>query len=222
MFKLGRFFVCAFVVVVWCAVGFGAETPKAEAPKDETPKTEELPVIIVKTSLGDMEIELNPAKAPKTVENFLSYVDEKFFDGTIFHRVIKTFMIQGGGFTKDMNQKRTKASIANEADNGLKNERGTIAMARTNEPDSATAQFFINVVDNAFLNHKEKSPRGWGYCVFGRVVSGMETADKIRNVECKRGADGQMSEPMETVEIISIRRKSANGEDVPGNAPEIK
>ncbi|MDA3895321.1 MAG: peptidylprolyl isomerase [Desulfobacteraceae bacterium] len=133
----------------------------------------------METSLGNMIIELNPSAAPKTVENFLSYVNDGFYNDTIFHRVIKGFMIQGGGFTKDMQQKPTKAEITNEADNGLKNLKGTIAMARTNAPHSASSQFFINTVDNAFLDFKAKSGRGWGYCVFAKVVDGMEVVDAI-------------------------------------------
>ncbi len=130
------------------------------------------------TSQGDFVVELYPDKAPKTVENFLQYVKDKHYDGTIFHRVIPNFMVQGGGFTADMNQKATRDPIPLEAKNGLKNDRGTIAMARTGNPNSATAQFFVNVVDNAGLN--APSPDGYGYTVFGKLVSGMETIDKIR------------------------------------------
>jgi len=130
------------------------------------------------TSLGDFTVEVYADKAPKTVENFLQYVKDKHYNGTIFHRVMDGFMVQGGGFTPDMNQKATREPIPLEAKNGLKNDRGTIAMARTGNPNSATAQFFINVVDNAGLN--APSPDGYGYAVFGKVVSGMETIDKIR------------------------------------------
>lgn len=137
------------------------------------------PKVHIETNKGTLVLELYPDKAPETVENFLGYVREGFYDGTIFHRVIPGFMIQGGGFTPDMEQKPTRAPIPNEADNGLSNERGTIAMARTPDPHSATAQFFINVVDNDFLDFKSETPQGWGYCVFGRVVEGMETADAI-------------------------------------------
>lgn len=141
---------------------------------------ENAPRVRIKTNLGDIVVELNREKAPQTVENFLSYVNEGFYNGTIFHRVIDGFMIQGGGFTQDLQQKATKPPIQNEADNGLKNDRGTIAMARTNNPNSATAQFFINVVNNDFLNHRNKTTRGWGYTVFGKVVEGMDVVDKIR------------------------------------------
>ena len=138
------------------------------------------PRVKLATSLGDIVVELNPAKAPKTVENFLKYVADKHYDGTIFHRVIDGFMIQGGGFTPDMVQKPMRPPIPLEATNGLKNDTYTIAMARTNDPDSATAQFFINVKDNAMLNAPQ--PDGHGYAVFGKVVSGTEVVDKIKGV----------------------------------------
>ncbi|HNX25922.1 MAG TPA: peptidylprolyl isomerase [Phycisphaerae bacterium] len=163
-------------------------------------------IVIVKTNRGDMEIELDDVKAPKTVDNFLTYVDEGFFDGTIFHRVIPGFMIQGGGFTSEMEQKPTNAPIQNEATNGLKNERGTIAMARTPNPHSASSQFFINLVDNDFLNFTGQNMQGWGYCVFGRIVKGMDVADEIAKVRTgNHGMHGDV--PVETVEIISIKRK---------------
>jgi len=136
----------------------------------------------MKTSMGVIDIELDAEKAPATVENFLSYVKDGFYDGTIFHRVIDGFMIQGGGLEPGMKEKQTKTPIKNEADNGLANERGTIAMARTNDPHSATAQFFINVSNNAFLNFRSQSVDGWGYCVFGKVVNGMEVVDAIKGV----------------------------------------
>ncbi len=138
------------------------------------------PVVLMTTSMGDIKIELWADKAPETVKNFLGYVDDKFYDGTIFHRVIGTFMIQGGGFTADLQPKQTKAPIKNEADNGLKNDRGTIAMARTGDPNSATAQFFINVVNNDNLNRPK--PDGFGYAVFGKVIEGMDVVDKIKAV----------------------------------------
>ena len=139
-------------------------------------------MIRMQTNKGVIEIELDSDKAPVTVENFISYVNEGFYDGTIFHRVIDGFMIQGGGMEPGMKEKQTKAPIKNEADNGLKNERGTIAMARTNDPHSATAQFFINVSDNMFLNHSQPTMDGWGYCVFGKVVNGMDVVDAIKGV----------------------------------------
>ena len=144
------------------------------------------PSVALETSHGRILLELYPDKAPKTVENFLQYVRSGFFDGTIFHRVIPDFMIQGGGFTSDMRQKPTRTPIQNEADNGVANARGTIAMARTNDPHSATAQFFINLKDNGFLNHTGKNPQGWGYTAFGKVVEGMDVVDKIARVKTAR------------------------------------
>lgn len=138
------------------------------------------PKVRLSTSMGDIVLELHPDKAPKTVENFVQYVRDKHYDGTIFHRVMDGFMIQGGGFTADMQQKATRAPVSLEASNGLKNDRGTIAMARTANPNSATAQFFINVVNNPMLN--APNPDGYGYTVFGKVVQGMETVDKIKGV----------------------------------------
>jgi peptidyl-prolyl cis-trans isomerase B (cyclophilin B) len=140
------------------------------------------PLVKLETSMGDITLELYPDKAPATVANFLEYVKAGSYDGTIFHRVINGFMIQGGGFDATMNQKPTRAPVKNEADNGLTNDAYTIAMARTMDPDSATAQFFINVVDNRALNHTGKNPQGWGYAVFGKVVKGKEVVDKIKAV----------------------------------------
>jgi peptidyl-prolyl cis-trans isomerase B (cyclophilin B) len=141
------------------------------------------PKVVMETTKGNIILELYADKAPETVKNFLTYVDDGFYNGTIFHRVIPNFMIQGGGFKADMKEKPTRSPIKNEADNGLKNDRGTIAMARTQDPNSATAQFFINSVDNDFLNHKSKTPQGWGYAVFGRVVEGMDVVDAIAAVK---------------------------------------
>ena len=140
------------------------------------------PQVKLATSLGDITLELDQSRAPKTVENFLHYVDEGFYDGTIFHRVIDGFMVQGGGFEPGLKQKATGSPIQNEAANGLKNDAYTVAMARTSEPHSASSQFFINVKDNAFLDHSAPNAQGWGYCVFGRVVQGKEVIDKIRGV----------------------------------------
>lgn len=137
-------------------------------------------MIRFQTNLGNIDIELDFDKAPNSAANFEQYVKDGFYDGTIFHRVINGFMIQGGGFTEDMVQKQTRAPIDNEANNGLQNLTGTIAMARTNDPHSATAQFFINVADNGFLNHTSPTPAGWGYCVFGKVVEGMDVVNKIK------------------------------------------
>lgn len=163
------------------------------------------PKIEMDTTKGKIILELYAGKAPKTVKNFLAYVDAGSYDGTIFHRVIPNFMIQGGGFTADMKQKKTRAPIDNEADNRLRNERGTIAMARTSNPHSATAQFFINTKNNDFLNHKGKSPQGWGYAVFGRVAEGMAVVDAISGV--KTGTRGRFRDvPTEPVEIRKIVR----------------
>ncbi len=139
-------------------------------------------LVKLQTNLGDIVVELNDEKAPKTVANFLGYVNDGFYNGTIFHRVIDGFMIQGGGFTESLQKKGTKAPIENEANNGLKNLKGTLAMARTDAPHSATAQFFINVVNNNFLDYRSPSPRDWGYAVFGKVVQGMDVVDKIRKI----------------------------------------
>jgi peptidyl-prolyl cis-trans isomerase B (cyclophilin B) len=144
------------------------------------------PVVELQTSLGAITVELFEDKAPQTVANFLSYTEKGFYDGTIFHRVIPGFMIQGGGFNAEMQQKSTEAPIKNEADNGLRNEIGTLAMARTNDPHSATAQFFINVADNGFLDHRSPDARGWGYAVFGRVIDGMDVVNKIVQVPTTR------------------------------------
>ncbi|MGB3726554.1 MAG: peptidylprolyl isomerase [Glaciecola sp.] len=143
-------------------------------------------MLVLKTNFGDIKIQLFADKAPKTVENFLSYVEEGFFDNTIFHRVISNFMIQGGGFAPGMEQKATKAAIENEADNGLSNKIGTLAMARTNDPHSATCQFFINVNDNDFLDFKAANSQGYGYCVFAEVVEGMDVVNSIKAVETTR------------------------------------
>jgi peptidyl-prolyl cis-trans isomerase B (cyclophilin B) len=158
----------------------------------------------MKTSQGDITIELDKAKAPVTVENFLVYVNDKFYDGTIFHRVIPAFMIQGGGFDKDMKQKPTKGPIKNEAGNGLKNLNGTIAMARTSDPNSATAQFFINTKDNAFLDHRNETAQGYGYAVFGKVVGGMDVVKKIEQVQTStKGMHENV--PVTAVVIESVR-----------------
>lgn len=155
----------------------------AHAADDITTKRVKL-----ETSEGNIVLELDITRAPLTVLNFMKYVRSGHYDGTIFHRVIKSFMIQGGGFTPDMERKEGNATVINEADNGLSNLRGTVAMARTNDPHSASAQFFINVVDNPFLDHTSKTPRGWGYAVFGRVIKGMNVVDKIR--ELRTGPNG--------------------------------
>jgi peptidyl-prolyl cis-trans isomerase B (cyclophilin B) len=160
-------------------------------------------MVIIHTTFGDIKLELDAEKAPKTVANFLQYAQEGFYDGTIFHRVIDNFMIQGGGFDADMAQKPCGEPVENEADNGLKNDHGTVAMARTMDPHSATAQFFINVKDNDFLNHSGKNMQGWGYAVFGKVTEGNDVLDKIRGVATtNRG--GMQDVPAEDVMIESV------------------
>lgn len=160
-------------------------------------------MITLNTTYGSIKLELDAEKAPATVANFLMYAREGFYDGTLFHRVIDNFMIQGGGFDADMQQKSTREPIENEANNGLRNDFGTIAMARTVDPHSATAQFFINVKDNDFLNHSAKTRQGWGYAVFGRVVEGKEVLDKIRAVPTAPHA-GHQDVPIEAVIIESV------------------
>lgn len=169
----------AFVVLAMVGAGAanGAET-QGQAKAN--------PRVALDTTKGRIVIELYPDKAPKSVANFLQYVNSGFYNGVIFHRVIPGFMIQGGGFTADMTQKPTKGSVQNEADNGLRNERGTLAMARTSDPHSASAQWFINVADNRSLDHTSKTPQGWGYAVFGKVVEGMDVADAIVGVRTTR------------------------------------
>jgi peptidyl-prolyl cis-trans isomerase B (cyclophilin B) len=174
------------LLLIFCLTG-----PAAAADK---------PQVIMETSKGTVVIELNAQKAPITTANFLAYVQSGFYDNTIFHRVIRGFMIQGGGLTADMRKKPNREPIRNEADNGLKNIAGTIAMARTGDPHSATAQFFINVKDNPFLDHRAKTPRGWGYCVFGRVIKGMDVVHAIENVPTGRQA-GRADVPIEPVVI---------------------
>ena len=170
----------------------------------EITRSEKNPLVLMTTSLGEVRMEIFADKAPITAKNFLQYVNEKFYDGLIFHRVIPGFMIQGGGFDKEMEQKSIKTPIKNEATNGLKNENGTLAMARTSVVDSATAQFFINVKNNDFLNHQNATPQGFGYAVFGRVINGMDVVQKIEKV--KTGSRGMHQDvPVELVMIQSMR-----------------
>lgn len=161
------------------------------------------PRVIIHTNMGDVKVKLYADKAPNTVKNFLVYASNGFYDGTVFHRVIDGFMVQGGGFTKEMKQKPTQAPIKNEASNGVANMRGTIAMARTSDVHSATAQFFINVEDNDFLNFRSPDASGYGYCVFGYVEEGMDVVDKIRSVETTSVGSFQ-DVPVKPVEIVSI------------------
>jgi len=190
-----RFFavIGAMLLGLACAVApFSANAALAQGKKDFVKLT---------TTKGDIVLELDAAKAPATVENFLKYVKDGYYDGLIFHRVISGFMIQGGGMDKSMNPKTGRAPIQNEADNGLKNEAYTVAMARTNDPHSATGQFFINVVNNTMLNHTAKTPAGWGYAVFGKVVEGKDVVDAIKAVPT--GSKGSYENvPREPVEIL--------------------
>jgi peptidyl-prolyl cis-trans isomerase B (cyclophilin B) len=181
-----RLILPMILILIFCLTG-----PAVAADK---------PQVVMETSKGVVVIELYAQKAPITTANFLAYVQGGFYDNTIFHRVIRGFMIQGGGLTADMRKKPNREPIRNEADNGLKNIAGTIAMARTGDPHSATAQFFINVKDNPFLDHRAKTPRGWGYCVFGRVIKGMDVVHAIENVPTGRQA-GRADVPIEPVVI---------------------
>ena len=175
-----------------------ATSPSAKADESVHPQ------VTFETSHGSFVLELDRGVAPETVDNFLTYVRDEFYEGTIFHRVIAGFMIQGGGFTPEFKQLQTRAPVRNEADRGGKNDRGTIAMARTSDPHSATAQFFINLVDNDFLNHRGRTPQGWGYAVFGRVVEGMDTVDRIAAVET--GSRGMFQDvPQDTIVIQKTR-----------------
>ncbi|MCL1113522.1 MULTISPECIES: peptidylprolyl isomerase [Shewanella] len=164
-------------------------------------------MVTLHTNFGDITLQLDAEKAPLTVANFMKYVDEGFYDSTIFHRVIDGFMIQGGGFTEDMAQKRCNETVKNEANNGLSNRKGTIAMARTSDPHSATAQFFININDNTFLDFKSETTQGWGYCVFGEVVEGMDVVEKIKAVATgNRGMHQNV--PLEAVVINNVSVKA--------------
>jgi len=183
-----RSFALILGILLWSAQAFAAN-----------------PVVEMKTTAGDVRIELYADKAPKSVANFLRYVKERFYDGLIFHRVIDGFMIQGGGFYRDLREKRpTHPPIADEAGNGLKNEVGTIAMARTSDPDSATAQFFINVADNAFLNFREATPAGYGYAVFGKVTRGMDAVMRIARMPTGPGGPFAKDVPRQPVIIKSV------------------
>ncbi len=189
--------VAVAVLGAFLAGAAGAQTTKKE-----------LPVVVFETTKGNIEIELYPDKAPVTVQNFLYYVDNKFYDGLIFHRVIADFMIQGGGFTPEMTQKQPKPAIEIESSNGLKNDKYTVAMARTSDPNSATSQFFINVKDNAFLNFTAKTPQGYGYTVFGKVVAGQQVVHAIEKV--KTGSKNGMNDvPVEVVKITKAYVKGA-------------
>lgn len=199
-------YALAFALMTWsfnshADIALPAKTKKS-SKKQTVQKTDKEPTVVISTSMGNITVKLNAEKAPLSTENFLKYVDKKQYDGTIFHRVISEFMIQGGGFTADMKEKETMTPIQNEANNKLSNKRGTIAMARTSDINSATAQFFINTVDNQRLDYKSDSD--YGYAVFGEVTEGMDVVDKIRQVRTiKKGAYEDV--PAQTVTINSIR-----------------
>ncbi len=173
----------------------------AADPAASSEAPDPFPRVRLETSMGDIVLELDRDKAPRTVDNFLRYVQDGFYDGTIFHRVVRNFVIQGGGYTTALQKKATRPPIRNEADNGLRNRRGTIAMARTSEPHSATAQFFINVADNGLLDHVEPTRRGWGYAVFGRVVAGMDVVDRIQRTPTGRVGPFRRDAPLRPVVI---------------------
>ena len=186
------------ITAALAAIAMGITAPSAQADKPKRPR------VTFETSHGSFVLELDREGAPETVANFLAYVRDGFYEGTIFHRVIAGFMIQGGGFTPEFRQLPTREPVRNEADRGGRNDRGTIAMARTSDPHSATAQFFINVADNDFLNHRGRTAQGWGYAAFGRVVEGMETVDRIAAVET--GARGPFNDvPREGIVIRETR-----------------
>ncbi len=192
-----------FVFIPFLLMALSAATQAAEAPKAKKASkkmAEHTTQVKFETTQGDFVLQLDKAKAPVTVANFLTYVKEGFYNGTIFHRVIPGFMAQGGGFTTDYQQKPTHAPIKNEADNGLPNKRGSIAMARTSDPNSATAQFFINFIDNGFLNYKSSTPQGWGYAVFGEVVEGMDVVDAMGKIPT--GAGGPFPSDVPKTQIV--------------------
>ncbi len=184
--------------ILTLALALATATLKGENPVKN-------PTVVMKTSMGSITLELYPDKAPETVKNFLAYVNAKHYDGTVFHRVIDGFMIQGGGFTADKQQKPVKAPIKNEAANGLKNTVGAIAMARTGEPNSATAQFFIDVKDNGFLDYRDSSKEGIGYCVFGKVTAGMDVVNKIKATPTSNQGGAFVNAPVTPVVIESVR-----------------
>ena len=197
LLSLASFLLCL------SAISFAADNKPENSPPALAGHN---PEVVFQTSLGNFTVELYADKAPKTVANFLQYVDDGFYTNTLFHRVIDGFMIQGGGFTPQFERKQTRPPILNEADNGLKNLRGTIAMARTFDPQSATAQFFINVADNPNLDFKDKTPRGWGYTVFGKVIKGMDVVDAIKSQPTGPGGPFQQDVPKTPVVILGISR----------------
>lgn len=194
-------FYAVFFLFFFAITGCQADDAKKQNSSNGDVMTN--PTVKIETSKGDIVIQLDSENAPISTKNFIQYVQDEFYNGTIFHRIIPGFMIQGGGMLPDMSEKSTRSPIKNEADNGLANDRGTIAMARTNVPDSASSQFFINVKDNSFLNHTSKSMQGWGYAVFGKVTEGMDVVDAI--VEAPRTRKGYHDDvPVDTIEIKAV------------------
>jgi cyclophilin family peptidyl-prolyl cis-trans isomerase len=203
--NMRRILMAAAMSAALTGAGRAQDSNAVSEAKAPAPAPAGNPAIVIETSMGTIKAELWPDKAPATVQNFMAYVDGKSYDGTIFHRVIDGFMIQGGGFTAAMEEKPTKAPVKNEAKSDVRNDRGTLAMARTMVVDSATAQFFINLKDNGFLNHQNETPRGFGYCVFGKVTDGMDVVDKIAKVATT--SVGPFDDvPAKAVTIVSIRR----------------
>lgn len=199
----------SLLMALFCLLGISmAQATVAQAGAPAAAPVAKNPIVVFETSMGTIKAELYPDKAPITVKNFLSYVDSKHYENTIFHRVIDGFMVQGGGFDKDMREKTSKAPIKNEAANGLKNTTGTLAMARTSVPDSATAQFFINVKDNSFLDFRNPTPQGIGYCVFGKVVEGMDVVNKMKAVRTGT-KNGMQDVPLEPITIKSVKLQGA-------------
>jgi peptidyl-prolyl cis-trans isomerase A (cyclophilin A)/peptidyl-prolyl cis-trans isomerase B (cyclophilin B) len=211
MKQLLKLLVGALFVAALVSCQTQEQAPSVAEPAQQGPQ------VRITTNFGDIVLELYPDKAPKTVENFLQYVNDGFYDNTIFHRVIDGFMIQGGGFTTDFVQKPTRAPVPNEADNGLRNTIGTIAMARTMDPHSATAQFFINVANNSPLDFREKTPRAWGYAVFGRVTQGMDVVKAIKEQRTGSGGPFPTDVPQQMVIIQKVRVEGAAPAPTPKN-----
>lgn len=206
--------MCKIFMMLMIAMTSMSQVCFSKEEEKQSMSKKQNPLVIFKTNKGFIEVELYADKAPVTVENFLSYVNAGQFNDTIFHRVIDGFMIQGGGFTPEFKQKPTSAPIKNEANNGLKNTRGTLAMARTSDPDSATAQFFINLADNGFLDYKSSTPSGWGYAVFGKVTKGMDVVDQI--AKTKTGSNAQHRDvPLQPIIIESALEVNKDGVSQP-------
>lgn len=207
--RLSALSLGVLVIATLLFVSAGSATDEQPAAAAASP----FPMVTLSTSMGDIVLELDRERAPASVANFLTYVNEGFYSNTIFHRVIEGFMIQGGGFTADYERKQTRAAIRNEANNGLKNLKYSIAMARTNAPHSATAQFFINGVDNDYLDYRDATARDWGYAVFGRVVDGFDVVDQISQVDTGAGGPFSRDAPKTPIVILSVTEQTAASED---------